>query len=100
VLYRQRHLRLPQCDLLRGATPAWAIDSSRPVFGRKHELTPFEIALVLVRLAHVASFIEYANHTITAFDWCRRTKSRARRSRLNRECEFRLNESTRGSPHN
>ena len=57
MLYRQRHLRLPQCDLLWGATPAEAIDSSRPVFGRKHELTPFEIELVLVRLDHVARFI-------------------------------------------
>ena len=40
-----------------GGTPGEAIDSSRPVFGRKHELTPFEIASVLVRFDHIASFI-------------------------------------------
>jgi hypothetical protein len=43
-----------------GGTPGEAIDSSRPVFGRKHELTPFEIASVLVRFDHIASRIVIA----------------------------------------
>jgi predicted trehalose synthase len=38
----------------------------------------FEIARVLVRFDHVASFIVNANHSITAFDSCRRTEQRRR----------------------
>jgi hypothetical protein len=34
----------------------------------------FEIARVLVRFEHVVSFIENANHSIAAFDSCRRTE--------------------------
>ncbi len=86
-------------DLLWGATPAEAIDSSRPVFGRKHELTPFELARVLVRLDHVARFIVNANHGVTAFDSCRRTESRVRHCRLNRESESLLSENSPGSAH-
>ena len=50
-----------------GATPAEAIDSSRPVFGRKHELTPFEIARLLVRFNHVSNFVVKTRPKVNRF---------------------------------
>jgi hypothetical protein len=38
---------------------------SRGVFGAKMNSPFFELALVLVRLDHVASFIVNANHSVT-----------------------------------